>query len=213
MKTPNKKSRSLSPLHPSLAAVAGVTDPIPTEDPPQPPAGYMPSARLSRTLRPQHIQVELATRVAAELLASTSYTQRFGNAAPNRESIAASLTQARAWSDKLRLANDWVTYVRQQEHLAWKHAMGLVGDLKVPFEFHAGRDPSMLAELPSLATFLGESNARAKRGAATRARKKKRDEKGGAVADGAAGKAPAAPPATAVVVTDPVKTAAVKLLN
>jgi hypothetical protein len=202
-----------SVTHTVLAAAAGVTDPLPTVDPPSPPAGYVPPSKVGRSPRPQRAQLQLAPRVATELHNATSYVQQFGDAAPDPGGLASSLTLARAWSDKLQLASAWYKYVQQQEHLAWKHAMGLMGELKVPFDFRAARDPSVATEFPSTAAFLAESSDRSKRAAATRA---KNDKAAVKKAKEQVQPPPTQPPAGnggAAPVSDPVKAAVVKLLN
>jgi hypothetical protein len=206
MKKVAKKTASIS--HVILAQASGVTDPVPMESSPSPPAGYVPT-KAGRGFRPQRAQVAIATKAAGELRGSTTYTEQFGTAAPDPASVADALTNAAAWSGKLQNATAWYQYVKQQEGLAWKHALSLTDPLRVPFEFRLSRDATIGQELPSVAKFFAAAKDTAKKGVATK--KKKAADKAAA-----AKKAATAASSSAVVtaaVTDPVKAAAVKLLN
>jgi hypothetical protein len=185
-KTIAKKTASVS--HIILAQASGVTDPLPTADPPSPPKGFVPS-KLGRGNRPQHAQIELAPRAATELRTSTTYAAQFGSAAPDPNSVADALTLARSWSDKLKGAGDWHDYVRHQEHLAWKHAMALSAPLRAPFEYRQERDTTLSKNWPSLEAFFGAAKERALKGLAT----KKKNKEAAAQAAQTAAKAPAAP--------------------
>jgi len=206
----NRKITSHKPVDPNLIARAtSAIDPLPTQDPPVPPEGYTPTP-LPRGTRPQRLQVAIAPKAAEELRAATSYAQQFSDAAPDAASVADALVTARAWSDHLQKAAAWHKYVQEQEHRAWTHALGLSDNLKDPFLFRQKRDPTVVERFPSLAQFLGAPAERAKRGASTRKNNKKKAAK-------AKGATPPptqpTPPPAEIVVTDPVKTAAVKLLN
>lgn len=201
-KTIAKKTASVS--HPILAQAsgAGVTDPVPTTASPTPPTGYVPT-KLGKGLRPQRAQIAIATKVASELRSSTTYAQQFGSSAPDAAAVADALDHASAWSGTLQNATAWYQYVKQQENLAWKHALGSTEALRVPFEFHLSRDATVGEALPSTAKFFGASKEAAKKGAATR----KRNEAAGTTGTKKKGTAtaPASPPATSATPT--------KLLN
>lgn len=198
-----KKNASVS--HAPVTQASGVTDPVPAEGAPSPPAGYVPT-KAGRGFRPQRAQVAIAPKAAGEIRSSTRYTEQFGTAAPDPVSVADALTNASAWSAKLQNAAAWYQYVKQQEGLAWKHALTLTDPLRVPFEFHLSRDATVGQELPSVAKFFAAAKDTAKKGVATKKRK--------AAEKAAASKAAATPSAVvAGAITDPVKAAAVKLLN
>lgn len=195
-----------------LANGAGVTDPLPHADPPAPPEGFVAS-RLGRGVRPQRTQIELAPQSANELHASTEYAKQFGDSAPDKGEVADALTVARAWSDKLQKAANWHAYVAQQEHRAWKHALALTSELEVLFAFRMEREPKLKKQYPSLSQFLAVKKASAKRAVVTRKAKEKGKQKG-------EGKAASPPPSpspsssgTGLAPIDPLKAAAVKLLN
>jgi hypothetical protein len=206
MKSIANKTASVS--HVVLAQTPGVTDPIPTQSAPSVPEGFVAATKLGRGNRPQRNQIALASKVASELKACADYTQVFGTDSPAASVVADSLTTATGWSNALQNARAWYLYVREQESLAWRHALGLVDPLRANFELRLSRDASVAEALPSTASFLGAAKARAQKGAATRKRKKGADNAGTAAS--ATAKAGAG---AAAVVADPVKTAAVKLLN
>jgi hypothetical protein len=79
--------------------------------------------------------------------------------------------------------------------------------LRVPFEFRLQRDATTAeGEFPSLKAFFGAAKERAQRGAATKKKNKAKAK------ESAETQAPSQTQSAAVV-TDPLKTAAVRLLN
>jgi hypothetical protein len=201
-------SKTASVSHVILAQASGVTDPLPTESAPSPPEGYVPT-KVGRGFRPQRAQISIATKAAGELRSLTTYTEYFGTAAPDQVSVAEALTNAAAWTSKLQNATIWYQYLKQQEGLAWKHALSLTEPLRVPFEFRLSRDATVEQQLPSVAKFFAAAKDTAKKSVATR--KKNAADKAAAAKKAAAAASSSAVPASAV--TDPVKAAAVKLLN
>jgi hypothetical protein len=194
-----KKTASVS--HPILAQAAGVTvtDPVPTEKAPSPPAGYVPT-KLGKKYRPQRTQVAIAPKVASELRASTGYAELFGSGAPPAASVADALETATAWSGTLQNATAWYQYVKQQEDLSWQHALGLTDPLRATFDFKLSRDATLAETLPNTASFFGAAKESAKKGVATR----KKNE--------AVKKAATAQPTSPTPPSPPATTAA-KLLN
>jgi hypothetical protein len=201
-------SKTASVSHVTLAQASGITDPIPTESAPSPPAGYVVT-KTGKGGRPKRTQVAIATKAAGELRGLGDYTEQFGTAAPDQVSVADALTQAAAWSEKLQNATAWYKYVKQEEALAWKHAQGLTDPLRVPFEFRLTRDATVEEKLPSVAKFFAAPKDAAKKGAATKKRNAAEKAASAKKATEAASSNTNAPSA----VTDPVKAAAVKLLN
>lgn len=158
-------------VHAILAVAAGATDALPVASAPPPPEGFVPT-KLGRGGRPQKSQINLAPKAATELRTSTHYAGEFGNAAPDPVAVADALSTARAWSDKLQNANDWQAYVKEQEHLAWKHAVAVSDPLRSLFEVRAERDPNIGTTYPSLSAFFGVAKERAAKGAATKKRQR-----------------------------------------
>ncbi len=207
MRKVTKKGATVS--HSTLAQAAGasVTDPVPTKRAPSPPKGNVP-VTLGRGNRPRRAQVALAPKMAAELRASGDYAAQFGAGAPDASSVADSLETASAWSDSLQNATAWYQYTKQQEHLAWKHALGLTDTLRVPYEFRLSRDATVGESLPSTAKFFGAPKDSAMKAAATRKKNAAAEKPAGAkaTASAPADSPPLAPPPAA-----PAATA--KLLN
>ena len=202
-----KKTATVS--HVILAETAGVTDPLPTVDPPTPPSGTV-SVKLGRAYRPLKSQINLAPKAANELRSNTGYALTFGSSAPDAGNVADALTTASEWSGKLQLASAWYGYVKQQEALAWKHALGVTEPLRVPFEYQSERDPSVAKTFPSLTAYFAAPKERAAKGLATKKRNKLA-ARAAATAQPATAATAAAPATTSP--TDAVKAAAVKLLN
>ncbi len=196
-----KKTVSVSHAVLGQVAAATVVDPAPTATAPSPPAGYV-STKVGRGNRPQRAQVAVASKMATELRAYGSYAQEFGSAAPDPSTLADALETAANWSGSLQNAAAWYQYVKQQEYLAWKHALGLTDSLRVPFEFQMSRDASVGESLPSTAKFFAARMETGAKAAATR--KKAAAEKaaanakvaaaGGGAANGSAVVAASPPP-------------------
>ncbi len=204
MKTSSTKSASVA--HVVLAHAAGAIEAVPTEVAPSPPETFVAS-KLGRGNRPQRSQIDLALKVATEVRESPHYVQQFGAAAPNPVSVADALTLARGWSDKLQNAAAWYEYVKQQEHAAWKQAFTVSAPLRVPLEISLARDASVADSFPSLAAFFASGKERAQKGVATRKKNK------AAKAAAATSSTPVTATQAAPVISDPLKTAAVRLLN
>ena len=202
-----KKTVSVSHAVLGQVAAASVVDPLPTETAPSPPAGYVKTT-VGRGLRPQYAQIAVATKMAAEIQAYTAYTQEFGTAAPDPSSLADLLITAASWSGALQNATAWYQYVKEQENLAWKHAIGLTDALRIPFEFQTSRDASIAETLPSTTKFFAAPRERGAKAAASR--KKAAAEQAAANAKAVAAGAGAAPVVTPV----PAATAgSAKVLN
>ncbi len=201
-----KKTVSVSHTVLGQVAAATMVDPVPTATAPSPPAGYV-STKIGRGNRPQRAQVAVASKMATELQAYGSYAQEFGSAAPDPSTLADALVTAANWSGALQNATAWYQYVKQQEYLAWKHALGLTDSLRVPFEFQMSRDASVGETLPSTAKFFAARIEAGAKAAATR--KKAAAEKAAANA-----KAVAAGGAAPVVTAVPAAAAgSMKVLN
>jgi hypothetical protein len=199
MKTIAKKTAAVSHsllAHVAAAGTASVTDPLPTEKAPSPPATYVPT-KLGRGFRPQHTQVAIAPKMASELRASTSYAEQFGAGAPPAATVASALETASSWSGVLQNATAWYQYVKQQEALSWKQALGLTDALRVPFDFSLSRGAAIGEALPSSAKFFAATKETAKKSAATRKSAKKKEAKSASPAGGTA-------PAVNTVVTKSV---------
>jgi hypothetical protein len=209
MKTHAHKSTTVSEATNDTAVPTGLVEPVPTAAAPPPPENYA-VLPVERGNRPQRIQVSLALKVATELQSRSDYAELFGNAAPNPVSVADALTLAKGWSDKLQNATAWYQYVKQEEHAAWKQALTLTNLLRVPFEFRLARDASIGDLLPSLAAFLGAATARAVRGVITRKKNKAAKQ---ATPASASSTSSSTTTSSADVLSDPLKAAAVRLLN
>ena len=166
----SKKSASVSPV--VLAQSPGVTDPLPAPFAQSPPAGFVPTL-LARGGRPQKSQVSVAPKAAAELRSAAHFAAEFGSAAPDPLRVADSLTTARAWSEELQRVAAWHAYVKDQEHLAWKQAFAATGPLRVPFQFCAGRDPTVAERYPSVFAFFAAPSERTAKGVMTKKKKKR----------------------------------------
>jgi hypothetical protein len=197
--------------HSILAHAAGVTvtDPLPTEKAPSPPAESV-GVKAKRGLRPQRSQVAIAAKMASELRGSDSYATLFGSGAPAASSVADALVTASNWSGSLQNAETWYQYVKQQEGLAWEHALGLTDPLRVPFEFNLTRDATVGETLPSTAKFFAAKSESGKKAAATR--KKNQAEKKAAAVETSTPPA-AQTPATVAATTVTTSVPAAKLLN
>ena len=167
MKTTKKTAASKSAT--STVSPIGVTDPIPTVDPPAPPDGFVPM-KLGRGGRPRKSQMNLASKAATELRKSKDYAAWFGAQVPAAGDIADAFTTAASWSSKLQLAKAWAEYVRQEESLAWKHALGQADGLRPEFEYRSARDNAVAQSLPSMTAFFAAPKESAVKAAATRKR-------------------------------------------
>lgn len=159
----------------TVAPVVLPPDPLPKQSAPAVPVGFEPPPKHQKRvgLPPTEQQVRDAPDVARELSTSTSYANDFGNRIPGAKTIADALTLAKGWSDQVGAAEAWLTYVKAQEHAAWREAFALTKKLKPEFELAAKHDPAVAKTYPQTEDFLGVRVAAAKRGVKTRAEKKK----------------------------------------
>ena len=198
-----KVKKSKSPVNPNAirpAVIIGVADPLPRIDAPPVPATFVANGKSFRGLRPQAVQVALATKAAEELRAASGYAQQFGEYAPDKGLLADAFEFAGGWSEKLRAAKAWLEYVQHQEGSAWKHALAAANTLKVPFEFKRSHDASIATQYPSLTQVLAAESERSRRSAATKRKRKKEKAKAAlgtaAKASGTPTTAPGAPSAS-----------------
>jgi hypothetical protein len=108
----------------------------------------------------------------AELQGFTDYTSLFGITAPPRDELVQRLSIAAQWTSVLSQSSGWLKYVKSQEGMAWKDALLLTEQLKVPFQLASTANSSLLSDYPALARLLGASKVVAKRAVATRAKNK-----------------------------------------
>ena len=157
---------SLVPVSLPLGSVGGVL-PLPIEHAPAVPevtGQVRPAGRLRSVLTDQ---IEDAPRAASELLAFPDYDRLFGALVPKAKDIAEAMVFAHAWTLERRSAERWFDHTREQEMLAWDHAMGLVSDLTGPLLLALERHPALKETLPVLMRFMLAKITAGKRGRRT----------------------------------------------
>jgi hypothetical protein len=146
----------------------------PTVSIPTAPRGFTPvDFKNFRGSFPVAGQVAQVPGVVKELRRSTKYAQVFGPAVPPAERIATELAFAVEWTT-LRLKLDaFLLYVRSFEAMTWKSSLADLGKLDAIFRVVAKQNPVVLVDFPELTKLLDVPKVIGKRGAATRARKRK----------------------------------------
>ena len=133
---------------------------------PVPPAGFVPVPAIDlRGYRP--LQSELATVSDAilELKAIPNWSQIFGITADDPTDR---LQVASDWTGIMSQTDDWYSYVKSQEGMAWKDALEVMSTLKTPYQYAATANPALLRQYPALSRLLGAQTVVAKRAASTR---------------------------------------------
>jgi hypothetical protein len=160
----------------SVAPVVLPPDPLPKQGAPAVPVGFEPPPKHQKRigLPPTEQQVRDAPDVARELTTSPTYAKDFGARVPDAKTIGDALTLAKGWSDQVGAAEAWLTYVKAQEHAAWREAFALTKKLKPEFELAAKHDPAVSTTYPQTEDFLGVRVAAARRAVKTRAENEKK---------------------------------------
>jgi len=160
---------------------------------PAAPVGFVPVSAIDlRGYRPMQSELASVPDSVAELNNFPNWSLVFGMTAPPAAQIAQRLQVAAQWTALLAQSNDWMTYVKSQEGMAWKDALESIEALKLPFQLATTANPSMLGQYPSLARLLGAQKVVAKRAVSTKAKKTKATNTANAATAASVTPAPAA---------------------
>lgn len=149
--------------HPHLVPVGGAAA-LPVERPPVAPPvveGALPAPSTRAIVLRQH--VESATTAAAELAAFVGWSERLGALVPSASTLGNALAFASAWTDQRTAAERWLAHVRENEILAWNHALELVDVVKTPLFFACERDATVADALPALLRVVGARAAQSRK--------------------------------------------------
>jgi hypothetical protein len=149
---------------------------VPEDGAPAPPEGFIPSPKATklRRKRPTQSQRAAAEKAAAELRGSSSFTALFGQHFVTAEALADALTECAGWNRHQDAAKSWHDYANDEASIAWDATLAVLDRVSEPFATFAAASPTLANELPTFAALLSGRSASAKRGVATR-RKRKED--------------------------------------
>ena len=135
--------------HSSLVPVGGAAA-LPTERLPVTPAvveGTVPVGTVRQIVLPQH--TDSAAAAAAELSAFGDWSDALGALVPSSSTLGNAVAFANAWTEQRKAAERWLAYARENETLAWNHALGLIDVVKTPLVFATERDAALADALPA----------------------------------------------------------------
>jgi hypothetical protein len=161
------------------------------------PAGFVPVKLIDlKGYRPMQSELAAVPDAVAELQTFPNWSTVFGITAPPSGQLAQRLQVAAQWTSLLAQTDEWSSYVKSMEGMAWKDALQVLGSLKVPFQLASAASPAMLGEYPALARLLGAQKVAAKRAVSTRKKKAAAKAATAAASATAAAAAVTAPAAT-----------------
>lgn len=135
------------------------------------PSNFVPANPADlRGYRPMASEIAAVPDAVTELQGFTGYTALFGITAPPVDQLTQRLGVAAQWTSVLSQTTGWYKYVKSQEGMAWKDALVMVEQMKVPFQLASTANPALLSQYPGLARLLGASTVVAKRAVATKKR-------------------------------------------
>jgi len=173
----------------------------PTVTVPVPPAGFVPVRAVDlKGFRPMQSELASVPDAVMELRTFPNWALVFGITAEPADQIAQRMEVAAEWTALLAQSNDWFTYVKSQEGMAWKDGIESMESLKLPFQLASAANPSLLKQFPALGRLLGAQKVVAKRAASTK-------KKNAATAAATAATTATAAPAQTVTVTAPAAAA------
>ena len=154
---------------------ASFVEPPPTTPMPVPPAGFVAaSPKEFQPYRPRAAQVAAAGLVVTELQSFADYATRMGPHAPAPSSVASAVELASAWRLVRTATETWLSYVENEDGLAWMNALVLLRQLEPLFQAAATTDPTLLTTYPGLARTFGASKVIAKSVTATKKKNAKK---------------------------------------
>jgi hypothetical protein len=116
--------------------------------------------------------IELEITMATDRLAVAT-SAALEKTAPPVDHVSQALDAAGQWSELLVETQNWMSYVKSLEGMAWKDTLTLIDRLKGPFALAGANDPSLLSKYPALARLLVVAKAAAKKAVATKKRNAK----------------------------------------
>jgi hypothetical protein len=155
--------------HPDLDSEStfGGADAVPTDDAPSPPKGFA-LQKLARGTRACVAAVRAAPQAAEELRTSTTYSSTFGSNVPKAADLADAIQFASAWSAKRAQSEAWQTYVKQQEDLAWRYALGQLDVLRPSYVAATTANASVATEFAKTAQLFAPRSQAASKAVASK---------------------------------------------
>lgn len=172
-------SSAASPSTTTATSVTSVFGAPPTITLPTPPAGYSPVVLNDyRGFHPIAGQLAAAPDAAQELRTFTAFGLLFGSAVSSASQYADELEDAVQWTAQRVAAEQFLTYVKSGEAVAWKNALTDLDKLNTVVQLVLAQNPAALASCPALVRLFDAKKAVAKRSHASKARKTKAEKKG-----------------------------------
>jgi len=191
---------------PSVGATTTTTLPTVLASTSVPPGVIIPSVSPEFTpvnpldymgAHPKRGQLSALSGAIAELDSNgPAYAAALGPLAPSAPKLVVELTNAGQWTALRKRVDAFSIYVRSNEAICWKTALGDLEQLNVMFRLLQKQNLSLATEFPELTKLLDVPKMVAARASATKARKSKAKQKAATPPTPAATSAPAANPSS-----------------
>jgi len=155
----------------AAAAVVLSTTPQVLDLPPIPP-GPTDSGSLARGYFPRASEAAALPDVALEVATSTTYTSTFGPSMPAAVPFVVMLQNAAEWTTQRIALEAYLAYAKGQEGLAWKALRPHLDQAKEVYAVTVSKNTDVPVLFPALTRLFDGNVSVAKRGHATRKRKK-----------------------------------------
>jgi hypothetical protein len=162
-----------APTATTTASPSVVVDPS-TITAPIVPAGFSPTPlKRFRGVYPNAYELQAGQGAADDLDRFADYPEVLGSTAVPAGTVSSSLRRALAWHTLRMAAEQWVTWVKAEDALAWQEADANIDEVRTLFTFASSKNPALAKQYPSLTQFLEGTKLVAKQAQATRVRNAK----------------------------------------
>jgi len=165
-----------NPTPPTTSALPNVADAPPSIAFPEVPDTFDPTMMTMAGLRghfPNKLELAAMPGALNDLGRFTDYGTVIGNAAASVATLTSSIQVALRWRELRDATATWDEYVKVEDALAWKTAMGQLTEVRPIFLFAVSKNPSLATQYPWLAQLFDAAKVITKQASTTKAKKAK----------------------------------------
>jgi hypothetical protein len=167
-------SSASSATTPTAFGGAYLADDPPNVTLPLIPASFnQPAMSVFRGSYPNKFELLAMPAAVNDLGRFVDYTSLLGSSATPAATFAAVVTRGLAWRAIRQEAEDWVTYVKAEDAMAWKAVSPILDEVRPLFLFAVSKNASIASTYPGLAQLFNASKEVAKAAKTTRAKNAK----------------------------------------